>query len=244
MTITPSIPIGKQKQNLSAGEWRGIWLGKLEQTFAVKKLNESTAAVFKNFIQSYLLPFTCHPGEINAKAIIDFFDRNKKSEKQAKFCRDALVFFYSNVVPSEKHVEVIKRGFVPSIPTPPMPPACAEASVGRPQGEIISKTPEIIKPPIKMPQKPALRPTDMDWNREVIRIHGKGSKERVVPLDQCFYVPLKTHLAANKGLVYLFEGSEKRQRSCSICDSATKSECREEPGAKNPHAGICGGVQE
>ena len=29
-----------------------------------------------------------------------------------------------------------------------------------------------------------------------------------------------------------------------ICDSVTKGECHEEPGAKNPHAWICGGVRE
>jgi site-specific recombinase XerD len=85
------------------------------------------------------------------------------------------VFFYKKVLPSEKHVEVIKTGSVPNFPTPPKPPAYAEASVGRPQGEIrkfisenvlstppkppqgeiISKTPEIIKAPIKIPQKTA-----------------------------------------------------------------------------------------
>ena len=64
---------------------------------------------------------------------------------------------------------------------------------------------------LRLAEIAALRPTDIDWNREVIRIHGKGSKERDVPLDQCFHVPLKKHLAANQGLVYLFEGSEKRQ---------------------------------
>jgi site-specific recombinase XerD len=64
---------------------------------------------------------------------------------------------------------------------------------------------------LRLAEIAVLRPSDIDWNREVIRIHGKGSKERDVPLDQCFHIPLKTYLAANRGLVYLFEGSEERR---------------------------------
>jgi site-specific recombinase XerD len=55
----------------------------------------------------------------------------------------------------------------------------------------------------------ALRPTDIDWDRGVIRIHGKGSKERDVPFDQCLMEPVRQFLAVNPGLQYLFEGSKK-----------------------------------
>jgi hypothetical protein len=158
MVNTSSIPIGKQKQNLSSEEWRKVWIQKLEQASEARKLNKTTSMGFIDFTNRYLSRHSCHPGEINAQALVEFLDQNKKSDKQTRFCRNALMFFYENVVPSEKHVEVIKQGFVPSFPTPPKPPACAEASAGRPQGEI-----------------------------------------------------RKAILAANKGLVYLFEGSEKRQ---------------------------------
>ena len=117
---------------------REIWLQKTVQACVTNKLTKLTTAGFIDFTNRYLSSHTCHPGEINANAVIDFLDRNKKSEKQTRFCRNALLFFYENVVPSEKHVEVIKQSFVPSFPTPPKPP----------QGEI-------IKPPLKMPQKPA-----------------------------------------------------------------------------------------
>jgi site-specific recombinase XerD len=369
MVNTSTISFGKPQQKLSSADWHGIWLKKLEQACAADDLKETTTKGFIDFINRYLSLHTCHPGEISPKEIGGFLDRNNKSDRQAKFCRDALTFFYENVVPSEKHVEVInapprfpcpqgeKNAPRPPQITPPEPPACAEASVGRPQGEIISKAPKIIKASEKIPRKTAeeifaesmknnlkhlwdelhlrnysqrtiknysatiyryllwlkkepsendtnnirdyelhlrqefnlaprtinlaaaalmffysevlklkisfesiprmktgkdlpnvysqvdvskllesasnpkhklilmlaygcglrlaeiaaLRPTDIDWNREVIRIHGKGSKERDVPLDQCFHVPLKAHLAANKGLAYLFEGSEKSQ---------------------------------
>jgi site-specific recombinase XerD len=54
-----------------------------------------------------------------------------------------------------------------------------------------------------------LRPNDIDWDREVIRIHGKGAKERDLPLDPCLVEPLRKHLTAHPDLNYLFEGSKK-----------------------------------
>jgi integrase/recombinase XerD len=57
----------------------------------------------------------------------------------------------------------------------------------------------------------ALRPSDFNWDRSIIRIHGKGSKERDLPLDQCLRNPVRQYIAAHPGLSYLFEGSEKGQ---------------------------------
>jgi integrase len=44
-----------------------------------------------------------HPGKIPVPAIPAFLGKFGKSEKQTKFCRDSLLFFYTNVVPSENH---------------------------------------------------------------------------------------------------------------------------------------------
>jgi len=53
-----------------------------------------------------------------------------------------------------------------------------------------------------------LRVDDIDWDRKVIRIRGKGSKQRDMPIDDCFYDRLKNYLEANPGLIYLFEGQQ------------------------------------
>ena len=54
-----------------------------------------------------------------------------------------------------------------------------------------------------------LKVNDIDWDRKMIRINGKGSKQRDIPLDDCFVEPFKTYLSANPGLIYLLEGREK-----------------------------------
>jgi len=128
-------------------QWRGIWQSKMERACVAGGLKAATAAGFMDFVARYLRPHACHPGEISAKALIEFLDRNKKSEKQAKFCRAALTFFYEKVVPSDRHVEVIKRGLIPNF---------ANNKKQVPTDMKPSKAPEIIKPPPpKIPQKTA-----------------------------------------------------------------------------------------
>lgn len=54
-----------------------------------------------------------------------------------------------------------------------------------------------------------LKVADIDWDRQVIRINGKGSKQRDIPIDETFSPYLREHLADNPGLVYVFEGARK-----------------------------------
>jgi len=90
-------------------KWREVWLQKLEAACAAKGIKESTISGFDDFINRYLSPHSCHPGQIPEKAIQEFLAQNSKSEKQMKFCRDALTFFYMHVVESKKHIQEIKN---------------------------------------------------------------------------------------------------------------------------------------
>jgi hypothetical protein len=91
----------------TTAEWREIWLGKLD-CLRAKGLKKHNIAGFSDFISRFLLHHTCHPGKIPSEAIVEFISKNSKSGKQAKFCRDALTFFYTYVVKSGDHVAVIK----------------------------------------------------------------------------------------------------------------------------------------
>ena len=127
----------KQKHKPSSDEWREIWLEKMRQ--ALPSVGESNltrpwpSIRFRNL--GHPLPWREGKGNVPSRPSFkenkssEFLAKNAKSEKQERFFRDALVFFYTNVVRSDKHIEVINA---------PRPP----------QGEI-------IKPPLKMPPKPA-----------------------------------------------------------------------------------------
>ena len=51
-----------------------------------------------------------------------------------------------------------------------------------------------------------LAPADMDWGRDLIRVRGKGSKDRQVMLDPLLGDALRSHLAGRSGARYVFEG--------------------------------------
>jgi|WetSurMetagenome_2_1015567.scaffolds.fasta_scaffold24557_3 integrase/recombinase XerD len=104
-SITPSPSVTR----LPPDHWHAIWIEKTRKACEVKKIKESTASEFGDFVVRFLKAYNCHPGMIPEKALAEFLDNFNKSEKQAKFCRDALLFFYTNVVPSENHCSFIKN---------------------------------------------------------------------------------------------------------------------------------------
>jgi site-specific recombinase XerC len=57
---------------------------------------------------------------------------------------------------------------------------------------------------IRMP-----RPNHIDWDRNIIHINGKGSKQHNLPLGPWFKEPLRQYLKINPGLIYLFDGLKK-----------------------------------
>jgi integrase/recombinase XerD len=127
--------------------WHAHWLEKTKKACESNKIKDSTAAGFGDFIAKFLTLHACHPGKIPVSAIPPFLEKYGKSEKQAKFCRDSLLFFYTNVVPSENHCSFIKaQTFQPQPGTEPTP---LRTSV---KAEI---TVNFENPPLHLPEKAA-----------------------------------------------------------------------------------------
>ncbi len=129
--------------------WHALWLEKTRKACDEKKIKKSTAAGFGDFIARFLAPHACHPGKIPVEQIPVFIHKYSKSEKQAKFCRGALTFFYSNVVKSERHLEVLHTFSIPKSP---------EST--KPEGNvlILKNAPADNKPVSKIPEK---KPEDL-----------------------------------------------------------------------------------
>jgi hypothetical protein len=84
----------------TSAEWREIWIAKLEKACIEKGLTKPTIDGYLGFLTRYLAPHSCHPANIPLEAVSSFLGKNSKSEKQTKFCLDALTFFYTFVVDS------------------------------------------------------------------------------------------------------------------------------------------------
>jgi hypothetical protein len=102
-------------------QWREIWLEKLIKSCAANGIKDATTAGFVDFVSKYMAPYSCHPGKIPKDAVPEFIAHNSKTEKQTKFCRDALTFFYENVVKSESHLEVLWNYSIPKPLESPKP---------------------------------------------------------------------------------------------------------------------------
>jgi site-specific recombinase XerD len=318
----------------TAEQWREIWLNKLEKACIEKGLKKPSIVGYLGFVSRYMKPHSCHPSKIPLEAVSSFLTQNSKSVEQWKFCRDALSFFYTNVVPSEKHVHAlqeIQQSREPLIVPELSPVVRLEGPVILPEKkpdiyldktdlvarltdelnvrnysrrtviaytetvrqylDTLGKSPgkndnlaikafllhlktdkgfaartvnlaaagisffyrEIIysaEPVDRLPRmKPGkslpkvysaeevermlrtvtnekhrlvllvtygcglrlseiqhLTPQDINWDRRVIRIKGKGSKDRQVMLDQSLVPHLKHYLSSQKNLTYIFEG--------------------------------------
>ncbi|MDD5676282.1 MAG: phage integrase N-terminal SAM-like domain-containing protein [Chitinivibrionales bacterium] len=102
----------------TSAAWRDIWLAKLVNSCVANELKPPTTAGFVDFIGRFLELHSCHPAKIPLEAVSAFPVQNSKSEKQAKFCRDALLFFYENVAPSEDHINILRDRKIPPVIPP------------------------------------------------------------------------------------------------------------------------------
>jgi hypothetical protein len=91
----------------TSAEWQEIWLEKLEKACVAKGLEKPAMSGFLGLITRFLKPHSCHPANIPVEAVSSFLRQIRKSKKQALLCRDALTFFYTNVVASEIHIRAI-----------------------------------------------------------------------------------------------------------------------------------------
>ena len=142
-SIAPSPP----EKKLLPKHWHALWLEKTKNACRKHNLKKTTAAGFGDFVSRFLQPFTCHPEKIPVSVIPEFLGHFGKTEKQAKFCRDALLFFYSNVVPSEKHYD-----YLINHPLQRQPTIAVKQEPQQPLGIIPGKSISIPTPALKNPR--------------------------------------------------------------------------------------------
>jgi hypothetical protein len=91
----------------TTAQWQEIWLAKLEKACDEKGLDRPATVEFLELVGRFLKPHSLHPANIPVETVPSFLRQNSRSKKQVKSCCDALTFFYTNVVLSEKHMQAI-----------------------------------------------------------------------------------------------------------------------------------------
>ena len=192
------------------------WIDRLSKELRVRHFSLRTLAIYTNAVKRYLEILGRNPEPTDADAIKTHLLHLKSDKglapRTVNLATAGISFFYSKVVGNEDAVSKLPRMKVgKSLPK----------VYG--QGEIQKLLDAAINPKhklvlmlaygcgLRLNELVMLRPTDINWDRNIIRIHGKGSKERDMPLDLCLAKPIRQYLTRNPGLEFFFEGLEKGQ---------------------------------
>jgi integrase/recombinase XerD len=80
---------------------------------------------------------------------------------------------------------------------------------------------------LRLDELARLKLSQIDWDRGIVRINGKGAKQRDLPLDPVIEAPLREYLRTVPQQTYVFEGAQEgkpysRRSIQKICENACK----------------------
>ena len=154
------------------------------------------------------------PGDDDSKSIGDYLIHLKTDLGQAprtvNLAAAALSFFYRKVIGKHAAVDLLPR----MKPGKSLPKVYSSNDVERMINNVENPKHRLVLMlaygcGLRLSEIQNLAPADIDWDRGVIRIKGKGSKERQVMLDPVLGHALKRYLAGKPDCRYVFEGQSK-----------------------------------
>lgn len=190
------------------------WISRLSKELKVQNFSQRTLAIYSNAVRGYLEVLGRHPAPTDDDRIKTHLLHLKSDRglapRTVNLAAAAISFFYSKVVGNAEAVSGLPRMKVGKS----LPKVYGQGDVQKLLEAASNPKHKLVLVlaygcGLRLNEIVMLKPNDINWDRAVIRIHGKGSKERDMPLDQCMVLPIRRYLARNSDLVYFFEGSEK-----------------------------------
>jgi len=187
------------------------WIVKLEEALKLRNYSYRTVCNYGRAVAAYLDFLQRLPGSGDSKKVEEYLVNLKTVQELAprtvNLAAAALAFFYRVVVSAESVMGRIPR----MKPGRSLPNVYSLEEVERiinaaenPKHRLL-----IIMAygcGLRLAEIAALKPEDIRWDRGVVLIHGKGSKERQVPMDPSLAAELKEYCVKRGGSKYLFEG--------------------------------------
>lgn len=187
---------------------------KLIQELKLKEYTPATRRNYCSITQDFLswLKIIPDPESANEpkRFLLYLRDEKKNAPRTINLASAALSFFYQKVLESTIMIEKIPRmktgKQLPKIYSQEDVRKIID-SISNPKHKLVLMLAYGLG--LRLSEIAALKIEDIYWNRKTIRIHGKGTKERDLPLDQCIIEPMRNYVNVNSGLTYLFEGHSK-----------------------------------
>jgi len=189
-------------------------LKELKDALELKGRLKPTIRNYSRLVKNYLDYLKRPPGPADGAQIKEYLLHLKNDECQLprtiNLSAAAISFFYRKVLESYAAVEKLPR----MKPGKDLPKVYGQGDVWKILESTKNDKHRLVLIlaygfGLRLSEIGALRPKDIDWDREIIRIHGKGAKERDLTIDPSIAPILRDYLDQHPGQVYLFEGARK-----------------------------------
>jgi site-specific recombinase XerD len=190
---------------------RNHWISRLSTELCVRNYSQRTVKTYTSAVRNYLDKLGEPPSRDDEDAIKAHLLRLKletgHAARTVNLAAAAISFFYHNVVHQDIAVDRLPR----MKPGKDLPKVYSAQDVESMINAVSNKKHRLLLMlaygcGLRLSEIQQLSPTDFDWERHVIRIRGKGSKDRQVMLDPLLAQTVKYQLADSPSRRYLFEG--------------------------------------
>jgi len=192
------------------------WVGRLCDACRVRNYSRRTETNYAAFVKKFLAHTVKQPAQITKEDVQTYLlqlrHEGNLAPRTVNLAAAAIQFFLREVVGLASAIEGIPR----MKPGRSLPAVYALAEVERmlnatdnPKHRLLLMI--VYGCGLRLEEATRLRPRDVQWQRGLLRIHGKGAKDRDVPLEPFVAEALRAHLAASPDLVYVFEGADPGQ---------------------------------
>jgi site-specific recombinase XerD len=191
-------------------------LNLLKEALELRGRLKPTIRNYTRLVKNYLYFLKRPPGPADEPVIKEHLLNLKniecRSPRTINLSAAAISFFYREVLESHATVEKLPR----MKPGKDLPKVYGQGDVWKIIEGVNNDKHKLVLIlaygfGLRLSEIGALKPKDIDWDRNVIRIQGKGAKERDLSIDQSIAPILRDYLDANPGQAYLFEGACKGQ---------------------------------
>jgi integrase/recombinase XerD len=200
-------------RNVSASSAE-VYLARLDRQLRLRHFSGATVRCYTDAVRRYLTwlgrPPTPHDREDIESHLLGLRDEHHLAPRTINAHNAAIAFFYEQVMHAPQGANKPAR----MKPARDLPRVYGQGDVAKLLAKTANPKHKLVLMMaygcgLRLAEIANLRPEHIDWDRHTIRIRGKGSKDRELPLDPCLAGPLRTHLRSRPGAAYLFGPADK-----------------------------------
>lgn len=197
-------------------EYRVRFFENTDRALKVRNFSKRTETLYRNAVAEYLSWLSIKPSKNDHAEIEKFLIRLHQekgySPRTVNLWAGALSFFYTVVLNMPMVVKALPRMKCPKS----LPKVWSQEDLTKILKVVENQKHRMVLMLIygcglRLSEVVSLKVNDIHWDRKVIQVFGKGSKERIVMLDESFAESLANYLNLYKPYMYVFEGDKPGQ---------------------------------